>query len=552
MEKMYEFSETAVVAVWPQEIDVAHLRAIAGLNAALLRTPFPGLSETVPAYASLTFFFDPAKLPAEWESPADDIGTYLTNLLEKKEDNALLSGQTVAIPVCYDDYFGPDLEAVAAYHNCTKATVIERHTALEYTVFMVGFLPGFAYLGSVDNRIATPRRASPRLHVEAGSVGIAGAQTGVYPLDSPGGWQIVGRTPLSVYRPGVARASFLLKTGDTVRFYPISKKDFERINPVEISPAPWDKPLSKPPTAIVQRSGPLAILQDLGRPGYRAFGVPVSGALDQPAHLLANALVGNEPQAATIECTMGGLSLQFCKKAVVAVTGGGAALVNQAKIAHNQAVPLQKNDVLDIIFHQNGMRTYLAVRGGWEGIECMGSKSVCRNAQLGNVLQKGSSLFAGRAKKGQNQPFSKDSPTITAAEGFVLRVMPGPEFEHLDAVGQQQFYQQTYIVSHRSDRMGSRLEGAPLALSDRHELLSTAVAPGTIQRTPDGQLIVLLNDCQTTGGYPRVGQVAAVDLPRLAQISPGTEVHFVPITCPQARFLFLQQQQELYEFFDRH
>lgn len=548
MEKMYDLCETAVVAAWPPAIDLAHLRAISGLQAALQRQPFPGMREMVPAYATLTIFFDPAQLPAHWDNPAADIGHYITQLLDKVGDNTLPASNTITVPVCYDDAFGPDLEAVATLHQCSKTEVVHRHTARDYTVFMVGFLPGFAYLGGLDQQIATPRRSSPRLRVAAGSVGIAGEQTGIYPLDAPGGWQIIGRTPLPVYRPGATQALFLLKTGDTVRFYPISRAAFARIIPDPAATTPPCQRRLSVPAAEVTRSGPLAILQDLGRPGYRAYGVPVSGALDVPAHRLANALVGNAPEAATIECTMGGLSITFFTNAVLAVTGGGTALVNQRPVEHERVIQLQKNDVLTVDFHPRGMRTYIAVRGGWDASDQMSSKSTCRNAQFGDILQKGSLLHIGRAENGPIRPFLRSLPPFTDEKKNVLRVIPGPEFERLTPESQRQFYQQTYTIGYRSDRMGSRLESAPLDLSDQSELLSTAVAPGTIQRTPDGQLILLLNDCQTTGGYPRVGQMAAVDLPRWAQLPPGAMVQFAPITSQRARFLIIK----MYELFDRH
>jgi antagonist of KipI len=538
MEKMYDLCETAVVMAWPPAIDPAHLRAISGVQAILQRQPFPGMCEMVPAYATLTIFFNPAQLPAHWPNPAVDIGHYIAQLLDQTGDTALPAGNTITIPVCYDDTFGPDLEAVAALHQCSKAEVVRRHTARDYTVFMVGFLPGFTYLGGLDPKIATPRRSSPRLRVAAGSVGIAGEQTGVYPLDAPGGWQIIGRTPLPVYRPGVLQRPFLLKTGDTVRFYPISPAAFARIIPGPAATASADQRRTSAPAAEITRSGPLATLQDLGRPGYRAYGVPVSGALDAPAHRLANALVGNAPEAATIECTMGGLSITFFTNAVLAVTGGGAALVNQRPAEHGRVIQLQKNDVLTVDFHPRGMRTYIAVRGGWDAPDYMGSKSTCRNAQLGDILQKGNLLRIGRAENGPIRPLlSPATPLLDDEKNGILRVIPGPEFDRLTPESQRQFYQQTYTIGHRSDRMGSRLESAPLALSDPSELLSTAVAPGTIQRTPDGQLILLLNDCQTTGGYPRVGQLAAVDLPRLAQLPPGATLQFAPITHQRARFL---------------
>ena len=137
-------------------------------------------------------------------------------------------GLSHQIPVCYEGPFGPDLQAVADWAGCSEADVVARHIGVEYRVFMIGFLPGFAYLGAVDDHIAAPRRAAPRLKVAAGSVGIAGRQTGVYPLESPGGWQIVGRTPMAMFDPR-RQPPVRMQAGDRVRFLPISSAEFERL-----------------------------------------------------------------------------------------------------------------------------------------------------------------------------------------------------------------------------------------------------------------------------------------------------------------------------------
>lgn len=133
--------------------------------------------------------------------------------------------RTVVIPVCYGGEFGPDLEEVARFHGMTEDEVIAIHAQGRYRVYMIGFAPGFAYLGGLSPEIATPRRATPRTHVPAGSVGIAGNQTGVYPLATPGGWQIIGRTPLALFRPHHEEPS-LLRAGDIVQFCPITEEQY--------------------------------------------------------------------------------------------------------------------------------------------------------------------------------------------------------------------------------------------------------------------------------------------------------------------------------------
>jgi inhibitor of KinA len=150
--------------------------------------------------------------------------------LERQIDPAAASRalQTpVRIPVCYDAELGPDLAAVASFAGVSEADVVRVHTGATYRVFMLGFVPGFAYLGTVDERIAMPRRAAPRVRVPAGSVGIAGAQTGVYPAETPGGWQLIGRTPLKPFDP-LREDPFLMKSGDAVQFFAIDRAEYDR------------------------------------------------------------------------------------------------------------------------------------------------------------------------------------------------------------------------------------------------------------------------------------------------------------------------------------
>lgn len=186
-------------------------RAVA-LAEAVRAARVPGVRDVVPAYASVGVHVDPLRVDGAalesaiaraWEAP----------------EPATTGGRAVEIPVCYGGRFGPDLDEVAAFAGCAPDDVVARHAAGRYRVYMLGFLPGFAYLGGVDATIAMPRRPSPRTVVPAGSVGIAGGQTGVYPCESPGGWRLIGRTPLRMFDADRA-APALLAPGDVVRFVP--------------------------------------------------------------------------------------------------------------------------------------------------------------------------------------------------------------------------------------------------------------------------------------------------------------------------------------------
>ena len=183
----------------------------------------PGLRDLVPAYTTLTLHYD----PQIWTH--ETLARALTPLLTKRDDatGASAPAREVCLPVCYGGEYGPDLMAVAAHAGLPIETVIQHHTGALYRVYFLGFTPGFAYLGGLDPRLAMGRKATPRARVPAGSVGIAGAQTGVYPQATPGGWQIIGRTPLTLFDPGRSPPC-LLAPDDRVRFVAIEPAAFDR------------------------------------------------------------------------------------------------------------------------------------------------------------------------------------------------------------------------------------------------------------------------------------------------------------------------------------
>jgi KipI family sensor histidine kinase inhibitor len=206
----------------PAAIDVdVSARAIA-IARAVRQRAMPGVRDVVPTFRSVAVFFDPL---------ATDVAAVAAALHEEAGAAPSQSpGRTIEVPVIYGGDAGPDLADVAAFAGCSPEEVIDRHASRAYRVFMLGFLPGFAYMASVDETIAAPRQAVPRVRVPAGSVGIAGRQTGIYPRDSPGGWQIIGRTAMTLFDPNHTPPA-LFAPGDQVRFVPISGdavSDFSR------------------------------------------------------------------------------------------------------------------------------------------------------------------------------------------------------------------------------------------------------------------------------------------------------------------------------------
>jgi inhibitor of KinA len=211
--------DAALTVEFAERIDAAvNARAIA-LARRLAAAAVAGVRDVVPAYRSVTIFFDPLR------ADCDQLRARIREEADRPAA-AATSSTVVSIPVCYGHEFGPDLSEVAAFAGLAEDEVVELHSSKRYQVFMLGFLPGFAYLGVVDDRIAAPRRATPRVRVPRGSVGIAGGQTGVYPSVTPGGWQLIGRTPARVFDPG-RPDPFLLHAGDAVEFYPIDRSEFD-------------------------------------------------------------------------------------------------------------------------------------------------------------------------------------------------------------------------------------------------------------------------------------------------------------------------------------
>ncbi|ROR02998.1 5-oxoprolinase subunit PxpB [Desulfosoma caldarium] len=212
--------ETALSVELGEGIDMDVNRRVHALHGALKRRPLAGILSMNPTYRSLFIHYDPALCSFE------RLMLTVQELLEEGGDAGNDLASCVDIPVCYGGELGPDLPDVAAFHGLTEDEVVRRHTAATYHVYMIGFTPGFPYLGGLDGRIATPRKKTPRPKVPAGSVGIAEKQTGIYPIESPGGWQIIGRTPLKLF--DVHRdPPFLVEAGMQVRFYAISREEYE-------------------------------------------------------------------------------------------------------------------------------------------------------------------------------------------------------------------------------------------------------------------------------------------------------------------------------------
>ena len=204
---------------------------VSRLSELLYEQPFEGFIETVAAYTNLTIHYSPYVVhhsqpnQKEPRTPFEKVSAYMDRLVQQIGEKNCQDNNLVTIPVVYGGEFGPDLDYVANYHGISAEEVIRIHSKNDYLVYMIGFAPGFPFLGGMSEDIATPRKETPRLAVAPGSVGIAGKQTGMYSLETPGGWQIIGRTPLDLFLPHVSPPT-LLQAGDTIRFLPITPNEY--------------------------------------------------------------------------------------------------------------------------------------------------------------------------------------------------------------------------------------------------------------------------------------------------------------------------------------
>ena len=213
--------ESALIVEFEERIDPGiNARAIACAGA-IQAARLAGVRDVVPTFRSVAIYFDPLR------TDSDALIACLEREAARPPAPVSSARAPVRIPVCYGGELGPDLADVASFARMTEADVVRAHVAATYRVFMLGFVPGFAYLGTVDGRIAMPRRSTPRVRVPPGSVGIAGAQTGVYPAETPGGWRLIGRSPVKPFDPA-REDPFLMQAGDAVQFYAIERDEYDR------------------------------------------------------------------------------------------------------------------------------------------------------------------------------------------------------------------------------------------------------------------------------------------------------------------------------------
>jgi KipI family sensor histidine kinase inhibitor len=535
--------EAALTVELGDRISPAINASVHALHADLTANPLPGLIECVPAYRSLTLHYNPLTLSL------DELSHSVTERTAHLDESGVDSHQRLhVIPVTYGSEFGPDLEAVAQEVGLTPEQVIAEHSQATYRVYMLGFSPGFPYLGRTSARLDVARLPTPRTRVPAGSVAIAGRQTGIYPSSTPGGWRLLGRTGWRFFDPQRMPPA-RLQPGDLARFRPASPSE---AGLSDESAPDWGTlaisgRVEGHPIIEVLESGLLTTVQDGGRFGFQSVGVPVSGAMDRAAMRAANQLVGNASDAPVVEITLAGPQLRFLDDALIAVTGADLSLWvewpdgNRLELPGWMAIYLRRGSRLGFAGRRSGCRAYLAISGGMRVPLVLNSASTCLAGGFGG--------YAGRRLQSgdflQAQPLTGDI-SLRAGQGWpshlrpgysnhpVVRILPGPHWRQFTRVAQAAFLSSEYEAQSASDRVGVRLKGPTLRRRISTEVISSGVTTGSVQIPADGQPIVLGADRQTVGGYPQMAVVIGPDLPLLAQLVPGDRVSFRRVTLEEA------------------
>lgn len=443
-------------------------------------------------------------------------------------------GGSVTIPVHYD---GTDLSDVADLTGLSTDAVIERHISAEYTVAFTGFAPGFAYLTGGDRALDVPRRSSPRQRIPSGSVGLAGEFSGVYPRESPGGWQLIGHTEHRMWDLSREEPAALVP-GRKVHFE-VARESITTTRDNHHTTEAVNQGTSDDigeHVLTITAPGVQTLIQDRGRPNHADLGVSPSGAMDRAALTEANRLVGNPPDAAALEISIGDFEAEVTTTAVLAVTGAerGGVVVGKRIVPHGRAFRVDAGDRIQLPDPERGMRTILAIRGGVAAPLTLGSRSTDTLSGLGpetpTKIHTRPDVHSGITPTAHPGVAPVELPA--AGEVTELRVIPGPRDDWFEP-GQ---FDRTWEVTPASNRVGLRLKGEAFVrkaeFADR-ELPSEGLVTGAIQVPADGRPVLFLADRPLTGGYPVIAVVCERDRDLAAQLPPGALVRFAPEMAPE-------------------
>jgi len=455
------------------------------------------------------------------------------------------------IRVCYDPELAPDLLASAEKCKLSVREFINRHKNSEIRVDILGFMPGFSYCSGLDPRLKLPRLESPRTSVPAGSVAIAELQTAIYPQPTPGGWNIIGRSPDVLFDPSKSRPS-LLMAGEYVEFIEINLAEFRKIEAQNLTKAATRVSKSKSASHAIEVISPglQTTIQGLPRHGFAHLALSAGGPMDQEGARLANTLLGNPDDAAGLEIAGAGAKLLFNEDTWVAWVGARClSQINGDAIPGNRPVLVPKGAILSFGPMIQGYRIFLALSGGIDSEFILDGRGSHLSAGIGEkALQKGDIVYLYRPQEACQKPFIKKlsdakisypkwsiaSPALPGKKLELIKVLPSIHLNMLSSTEQDALWKTVWTISSQSNRMGMRLESDFKISSSITGIASQGIWFGTVQLPPSGQPILMMAEHQTTGGYPRLMEIVSSERSKLAQLRPGDKIQFLPITLDEA------------------
>ena len=544
--KLVMIGEALLVVEFGEQLSPVVLEAALAFDRFIQSEKIAGLRESAPTGNAVALVFDPL------ETPPKLFRQKIKELAER--DNWFdLARQWLSacwrLPICYGGDFGPDLAPLAEQLSLSESEVIAAHLELVQRVFMVGFAPGFLYSGQLPELFNLPRLSDIKACVPAGSVSVALGQSVISSTAHPTGWRVIGRTPFRNFDPG-REPAMVIKAGDEIRFQQIDKSAYEELrNKGRHGFGSWKR--TRPVSFLdVLSIGPYVSVQDEGRPGYLRYGVSLGGAVDARAFEAGRLLVGNERGGAVLEMlSLGGRLRAGDEPLLMALTGARfSAHIEERPIKPLCSFWLRPGEVLDIGAARSGTYGYLSIAGGIDVPLVLGSGSThIRDGfggYKGRLLQAGDRLSVDATTDvGKVCCLSlQQSPVIGK-----VRILWSAQSALLKKGERQRFLDTSFEITHELDRMGVRLnsDSDPVRLNNGLNVLSGIVAMGDIQVPGTGQPIVLLNDHQPTGGYPRIATIIGADLIRFAQLSAGSKVKFKAIDELEAISAYQKMKEEV-------
>ncbi len=507
-------SDGAILVEFPEASDDEANRSAVALGRALALSPERAPDDAVPGARTLFCAFDPGRISHR------ELAEKIAVLAADAAPADTGSGKEHVLRVAYG---GPDLASVARRAGLTLDEVARRHASALYRVAFLGFAPGFAYLTGLPQELAAPRLGTPRPRVPAGSLAVAGGYSGIYPAESPGGWNLIGRAAARLFDRDRDPPA-LLAPGDRVRFERADALPEERPSQPTNSARPCG---AGTPVFRVLAAGIWSA--PVGPPfrGRGASGLPPSGAMDEIALADGNALLENPDGSAALEFAVSGPELEVLEDATVVISGAPCdASLEGRPIACRAATRLRKGERLALGAVRRGVRSYLCVAGG---LAPPGPLDIPDRTTAGEVLFRSRGAVPGGAAAGR-----APAGDVEMTSDAVVRIVLGPQEDWFADEGVAALLNSPFRVSSTSDRRGIRLEGPVIASRAGLEIPPEGTALGAIQVPGDGQPIVLGPDRPVTGGYPKIGTVISRDFRLVAQARPGAFVRFRAVSAEDA------------------